>query len=148
MTHLTKEATPMIRYWTNDVAKLDMEKCACGRTLAKSPGGILGRADDMIVYRGAKFYPTQVEKVLRGFRELADEYRIRLTTDEKRGTDICTIVAECLGEDIDKDQLQVRVRAALREELQVSPGIEFLKSGVLERTTFKAKRIEDKRKKT
>jgi len=147
MTHLTKEATPMIRYWTNDVAKLDTSKCACGRTHAKSPGGILGRADDMIVYRGAKFYPTQVEKVLRGFRELADEYRIRLTTDENRGTDICTIVAECLGEDIDQEQLQVRVRAALREELQVSPGIEFLKFGALERTTFKAKRIEDRRKK-
>jgi len=83
MIHLIKEATPMVRYWNNDVAKLDIEKCDCGRTLAKSPGGILGRADDMVVYRGAKFYPTQVEKVLRGFKELADEYRIELSTDEK-----------------------------------------------------------------
>jgi phenylacetate-CoA ligase len=148
MTHLTKEATPMIRYWTNDVAKLDTRKCACGRTHARSPGGILGRADDMIVYRGAKFYPAQVEKVLRGFKELADEYRIRLTTNEKRGTDVCTIFAECLFEDIDKEQLQVRVKAALREELQASPGIEFLEFGALERTTFKAKRMEDARKKT
>ena len=103
----------MIRYWTNDVAKLDVKKCACGRTHAKSPGGILGRADDMIVYRGAKFYPTQVEKVLRDFKELADEYRIELTTDEKRSTNICTIVVECLAEDIDKDQLEERVRLAL-----------------------------------
>jgi len=146
MTHLTKEATPMIRYWTNDVAKLDVEKCACGRTHAKSPRGILGRADDMIVYRGAKFYPTQVEKVLRGFKELADEYRIELTTDEKRSTNICTVVVEYLGEDIDKDQLKERVRMALREELQVAPSIKFLEFGTLERTTFKAKRIEDKRK--
>ena len=146
MTHLTKEATPMIRYWTNDVARLDVEKCACGRTHAKSPGGILGRADDMIVYRGAKFYPTQVEKVLRGFEELADEYRIELTTDEKRSTDICTVVVECLGEDVDKDQLEKRVRIALREALQVAPAVKFLKFGTLERTTFKAKRIEDKRK--
>ena len=147
MTHLTKEATPMIRYWTNDVAKLDVKKCACGRTHAKSPGGILGRADDMIVYRGAKFYPTQVEKVLRGFKELADEYRIELTTDEKRSTDICTIVVECLAEDRDKGQLGERVRAALREALQVAPAVRFVEFGTLERTTFKAKRIEDKRKK-
>ena len=146
MTHLTKEATPMIRYWTNDVAKLDVKKCACGRTHAKSPGGILGRADDMIVYRGAKFYPTQVEKVLRGFKELADEYRIELTTDEKRSTNICTIVVECLAEDIDKDQLEERVRLALREALQVAPAVKFVEFGTLERTTFKAKRIEDKRK--
>jgi phenylacetate-CoA ligase len=146
MTHLTKEATPMIRYWTNDVAKLDVKRCACGRTHAKSPGGILGRADDMIVYRGAKFYPTQVEKVLRGFKELADEYRIELTTDEKRSTSICTIVVECLAEDKDKGQLGERVRAALREALQVAPAIRFVEFGTLERTTFKAKRIEDKRK--
>jgi phenylacetate-CoA ligase len=146
-THLTKEATPMIRYWTNDIARIDKRKCSCGRTHARSPGGILGRADEMIVYRGAKFYPVQVEKVLRGFRELSDEYRIRLTTDEKRGTDICTVVAECLGGDIDREQLQARVRAALREELQASPGIEFLQFGALERTTFKAKRLEDRRKK-
>ncbi len=148
ITHLTKEATPMIRYWTNDIARIDKEKCPCGRTHARSPGGILGRADEMIVYRGAKFYPVQVEKVLRGFRELSDEYRIRLTTDEKRGTDICTVVTECLGGGIDREQLQVKVRAALREELQVSPGIEFLQFGTLERTTFKAKRLEDQRKKT
>lgn len=146
MTHLTKEATPMIRYWTNDVAKLDLEKCACGRTHARSSGGILGRADDMVVYRGAKFYPTQVEKVLRGFKELSDEYRIELSTDEKRSTTICTIVAECLGGDIDQDQLKERVRASLREELQVAPAIRFLEFGTLERTTFKAKRIEDRRK--
>jgi len=147
MTHLTKEATPMIRYWTNDVAKLDVEKCACGRTHAKSSGGILGRADDMIVYRGAKFYPTQVEKVLRGFKELSDEYRIELSTDEKRSATICTIVAECLGGDVDQDQLKEKVRASLREELQVAPAIRFLEFGALERTTFKAKRIEDRRKK-
>jgi len=146
LTHLTKEATPMIRYWTNDVARLDVAKCACGRTHARSPGGILGRADDMIVYRGAKFYPTQVEKVLRGFKELADEYRIELTADEKRGTSICTVVVECLGEEVDREQLNERLRMALREALQVAPAVRFLEFGTLERTTFKAKRIEDKRK--
>ncbi len=147
MTHLTKEATPMIRYWTNDLARLDLEKCACGRTHARSPGGILGRADDMIVYRGAKFYPAQVEKVLRTFKELSDEYRIQLTTDEKLGTDVCTIVAEYLKEDINKEQLIENIRMALREELQVTPRVELVKFGSLERTTFKAKRLEDKRKK-
>jgi len=146
MTHLTKEATPMIRYWSNDVARLDVARCACGRTHAKSPGGILGRADDMIVYRGAKFYPTQIERVLRSFKELSDEYRIELATDEKRSTNICTVVVECLSEDIDKAQLEERVRVALRAELQVAPAIRFLEFGTLERTTFKAKRIVDKRK--
>jgi phenylacetate-CoA ligase len=147
LTHLTKEAAPMIRYWTNDYARLDVERCACGRTHTRSPGGILGRADDLIVYRGAKFYPSQVEKVLRSISELGDEYRIALTTDERRGTDICTVVTEYLDETIDKDGLKERIRKSLREELQVTPYVELVRFGTLERTTFKAKRVEDKRKK-
>lgn len=49
LTHLTKEVAPMIRYWSDDIACLDPEPCACGRTHARSPGGILGRADDLII---------------------------------------------------------------------------------------------------
>ena len=60
ITHLERGATPMIRYWTNDLVRLDPSPCPCGRTHARSPGGILGRADDMIVFMGVNFYPMQV----------------------------------------------------------------------------------------
>jgi phenylacetate-CoA ligase len=146
MTHLTKEVLPMIRYWTNDLASLTTEKCACGRTHARSIGGILGRADDMIIYKGAKFYPIQVEKVVRSFTELSDEFRIELATDERRGTDICAIVVEQLGERGDVELLASRVKKGLKEELLVTPEVNIKPLGSLERTTFKAKRIVDKRK--
>src|SRR5579884_1966245 len=55
VTHLTREATPMIRYWTNDYARLDPERCRCGRTHARSPGGIVGRSDDLIVSPARRF---------------------------------------------------------------------------------------------
>ena len=71
----------MLRYWTNDYARYDSSRCACGRTHARSLGGILGRADDMVIYRGAKFYPVQVEKVVRSYRELGDEFIIEMTRD-------------------------------------------------------------------
>jgi len=144
ITHLTKEATPMIRYWTNDLARLDKRKCKCGRTHARSPGGILGRADDMIIYKGAKFYPVQVEKVVRSFCELSDEFLIELTTDPEYTTDMCTIVVECLKED-DIPKVIPRLKYGLKEECQVTPEIRFVPFGTLERTTFKAKRIDDKR---
>lgn len=146
LTHLTKEATPMIRYWTNDYAKLDFERCACGRTHVRAVGGILGRADDMIIYKGENFYPVQVEKVVRSFGELTDEYRIRLTTDERTGADVVTVVAE-YAEKVNLDELKNKLKAALREELLVTPEVELVKAGTLKRTEFKAKRIEDKRKK-
>lgn len=144
ITHLTKEATPMIRYWTNDLAMLDKRKCKCGRTHARSVSGILGRADDMIIYKGAKFYPVQVEKVVRGFCELTDEFCIELTTDAELGTDVCTVVVECLKEE-EIPKVTSLLKNGLKEECQVTPHVKFLPAGSLERTTFKAKRIIDKR---
>jgi len=42
----------------------------------------------------------------------------------------------------------VRDFGALREELMVTPEVELVKLGTIERTTFKAKRIEDRRQRT
>lgn len=145
ITHLTREATPMIRYWTNDYARITHEPCTCGRTHARSPGGILGRADDMIIYRGAKFYPIQVEKVVRSFPELSDEFRIELTADAETGVHRCKVVAEHLSAHSPDEALVQRVRKALREELLVTPELELVPAGTLERTTFKAKRVIDLR---
>jgi len=145
ITHLTREATPMLRYWTNDYARYDSSRCPCGRTHARSPGGILGRADDMVIYRGAKFYPVQVEKVVRSYKELGDEFVIEMTRDAKTYTDVCTVVCECLESQEDKHTLERRLRKDLREELMVTPEIRIENFGTLERTTFKAKRIMDKR---
>ncbi len=147
LTHLTKEGTPLIRYWTNDLAKLEIKKCDCGRTHARSPGGILGRADDMIIYKGENFYPAQVEKVVRSFPELSPEYIIRLDTDEKTGADVVTIVVECLDVSLKTDNLITALKKALREELAVTPEVEVVSPGTLPRTEFKAKRILDNRKK-
>ena len=145
ITHLTREAGPMIRYWTNDYARLDHTSCACGRTHARSPGGVLGRADDMVIYRGAKFYPVQVEKVVRSFSELGNEFHIELTRDPESGVDVCTVVSEYLQDSPDMAGLQESLRRELREELMVTPNVRLVAFGTLERTTFKAKRVHDLR---
>ncbi len=145
LTHLTKEGTPLIRYWTNDLARLVIDKCNCGRTHARSPGGILGRADDMIIYKGENFYPSQVEKVVRSFPELSTEYIIKLETNKKTGADVVTVVVECLDESLKTENLVTALKKALREELAVTPEVEIVKPGSLPRTEFKAKRIVDNR---
>lgn len=147
LTHLTKEGTPLIRYWTNDLAKVVVDKCECGRTLARSPGGILGRADDMIIYKGVNFYPAQVEKVVRSFPELSPEYIIKLETDKNTGIDKVTVVVECLQRSLKSEGLLNALKEALRDELSVTPYVEIVDPGTLPRTEFKAKRILDKRKK-
>ncbi len=147
ITHLTREATPMIRYWTNDYARYDSSPCSCGRTHGRAVGGILGRADDMVIYRGAKFYPVQVEKVVRSYQELGDEFLIELSKDENTFADTCTVVCECKSPELDRAGFEQRLRKALKEELMVTPEIRIENFGTLERTTFKAKRIVDKRPK-
>jgi phenylacetate-CoA ligase len=101
----------------------------------------------MIIYKGAKFYPVQVEKVVRAFCELSDEFCIELTTDSEMGTDRCTVVVECLKEE-DIPKMKPRLKNGLKEECQVTPEIKFVPFNTLERTTFKAKRIVDKRKRS
>ncbi len=144
ITHLTKEATPMVRFWTDDFSKLDKRKCRCGRTHARSPGGILGRAKDRVRCGGKSVFPSQMENVVRGFEELSDEFCIELTTDPKSGVETCTLIAEYVRqEDIPKVTPQLEQR--LKEECQAIPEIKLIPLGTLPRTVFKAKRIVDKR---
>ncbi|MDA8334555.1 MAG: phenylacetate--CoA ligase [Peptococcaceae bacterium] len=142
ITHLTRQTTPMVRYWTNDMARVVHEPCRCGRTHARSPGGILGRSDDLVIYKGAKFYPLQVEKVVRSFTELSSEYRVELACDEV-GHDVCTVVVEEVA--ALAPSVRESFRKALREEILVTPEIRVQPFGTLERTAFKAKRLFDLR---
>jgi len=75
LTNLTKEAMPLLRYWTGDLTFLTYEPCACGRTHVRM-GPILGRTDDMLIIRGVNVYPTQVEAVLLGISEVVPYYQI------------------------------------------------------------------------
>lgn len=63
LTSLTKQAFPVLRYWTGDLCSLTREPSPCGRTHARM-SRIVGRADDMLVIRGVNVYPSQVEHVL------------------------------------------------------------------------------------
>jgi phenylacetate-CoA ligase len=139
-THLTRTASPMIRYWSNDYARLSHEPCACGRSHVRARGGILGRHDDLVVFKGAKFYPSQVEKVIRSLAELSPEFQIEieLEQDGVRVTS-CVVVAEWKHDDV--PGLVDRLRAALRSELGVTPAVRVDPAGTLPRTAFKAVRL-------
>jgi phenylacetate-CoA ligase len=138
-THLTREATPVIRYWSNDYARLSSEPCACGRTHVRALGGIVGRHDDLVIFKGAKFYPSQVENVVRSFAELSDEFRIEVDAAGGTLVERCTVVCEL--RDAGGADLEVRIVRALRAELGVTPALSLQPYGSLERFAFKAQRI-------
>ncbi|MBC7898045.1 MAG: phenylacetate--CoA ligase [Cytophagaceae bacterium] len=81
LTTLTKQALPLLRYWTGDITSLTREPCPCGRTLARMRL-IKGRTDDMLIIRGVNVYPSQVESVLARLPALAPHYRLVVSREE------------------------------------------------------------------
>ena len=81
-TTLTKEALPFLRYRTGDLASLNREPCACGRTLTRM-SRILGRTDDMLVIRGVNVFPSEVERALLSVPELAPHYQLLVDRPER-----------------------------------------------------------------
>lgn len=70
LTPLGRTAWPLLRYRTGDLVR---------RGVDKLEGGILGRADDMIVIRGVNIYPSAVDAVVRSIPEVA-EYRVTVSS--------------------------------------------------------------------
>jgi phenylacetate-CoA ligase len=74
-TSLTKEAFPLVRYRTGDVASFTTEPCPCGRTHGRM-SRVKGRTDDMLVIRGVNVFPSEIERVLLTHPELSPYYQI------------------------------------------------------------------------
>ena len=65
LTTLGRTGSPLLRYRTGDlVCAAENSPCACGTFDLALRGGILGRADDMIIVRGVNIYPSAIEDVV------------------------------------------------------------------------------------
>ena len=73
LTPLGRSSWPLFRYKTGDLVRPRWTEQ--GLLL---DGGILGRADDMVIVRGVNLYPGALEDAVRGIPEI-QEYRVRVT---------------------------------------------------------------------
>lgn len=76
-TTLTKQAMPVVRYRTGDLASLNRSPCVCGRTTVRM-SRLVGRSDDMLVVRGVNVFPSEIESALLEMPVLAPHYTIVL----------------------------------------------------------------------
>jgi phenylacetate-CoA ligase len=143
ITTLTKQALPLLRYRTGDIAAVDETPCACGRTLARM-GPVHGRRDDMLILRGVNVYPSEIEHVLLGVEGVAPHYE--LTVERPGGSDEVSVRCEAdAGADADADALRARVHEALRERTGLRIDVELVPGGALPRSAGKAARVIDHR---
>ncbi|MFI0376996.1 MAG: phenylacetate--CoA ligase family protein [Candidatus Thiodiazotropha sp.] len=141
-THLWRKSQPMIRYFPGDETLMTDEPCACGRTYPRMPHGIIGRLDDMIIVRGVKFYPGDVEALLRGLDGMGTEFRIIL---ERQGElDEVRIEAEC-DTTVDSDLFRAKAEHKLQSGLGMRVTVMPKEQGFFPLTEFKARRVIDRR---
>ena len=144
LTPLFKEGFPIIRYRTGDITRLIPETCPCGRTTRRMDY-ITGRSDDMIIIKGVNIFPSQIEEVLAGFREVSPHYRLVLHKQKGFIKDL-EVQVELTPEGFsdrfrELEALEGRIRRHLRSTLSLAPRIKLMEPKSLERTTGKAKRI-------
>ena len=143
LTHLNREASPLVRWWTGDIAVRDSAPCACGRTTARLVGGVRGRADDMLVVRGVNLFPSAVEQIVRRAEGAAGEYLIVLDDSVKDPVTgyLTGIKVRVEAEPGAVPDVGGELAAALHTQLGVRAEIEVLPYGTLPRSDHKAKRV-------
>ncbi|MEW6668573.1 MAG: phenylacetate--CoA ligase [Thermodesulfobacteriota bacterium] len=145
VTTLRKEAAPLIRYRTRDLTRLIPGECPCGSVLPRHDR-LLGRSDDMIIFRAVNIYPGQIDHVLSGIQGIGSEYQVIL--DRKAdGKDYMTLKVE-RGQAVQKSQdarLGKKIGDEIKKQILVSVNVEILDYGALPRSERKSKRIFDNR---
>ncbi len=146
-TALTRQAMPMIRYRTRDIAALDSCPCACGRT-TKRMTRVVGRSDDMLIIRGVNVFPSQIEEALFQVEGTAPHYLIEV---ERPATlDQVTVKVEVRPEVFsdkmrDMQQMRDRIARKIQTVAGIQARVELVAPKTLERSDGKAVRVVDRR---
>ena len=147
LTAVSKEALPILRYRTKDITRLLVERCECGRTMARM-AKVTGRTDDMMVIRGVNVFPSQIEMVLLSMEDVGPHYEIIVTRE--KWLDRLEIKVEITNHELLEsyhrlEELQDKIRAKLRVILSIDAKVTLVEPQTLKRFEGKAKRVTDLR---
>jgi len=136
LTTLGRSGAPVIRYRTGDIVRPRWPDEGAACPWVRLDGGILGRADDMLVIRGVNIFPGAIDDIVRSFPEIV-EYRVLVDTaaslDELR-----LEVEDHLGAP-DRVARELQVRLGIRVDVATVP------IGSLPRFEGKGRRVIDRR---
>jgi phenylacetate-CoA ligase len=145
VTTLSKEGSPLLRYRTHDITRILEPPCSCGVPFPMHDR-ILGRTDDMFIYRAVNIYPSQIDHVLSQVNGIGSEFQIHLKQREG-GRDMMMVKVErAVSEDkADDVHLAEHVATEIRRKVLVRCQVEILDHGELPRTQRKSQRVFDHR---
>lgn len=141
ITNLGRIGSPLIRYRTGDLVCEDTTPCPSGRSLLRLKGGILGRADDMVIIRGNNVFPSSLEAILRTFDQVA-EYRIEVhTIRSMQHMNIELEPIEAISTEEQQKQVVSEVSNAIKDRLNFHAEVSMVAHGALPRFELKGRRF-------
>lgn len=145
ITTLAKEAAPLIRYRTRDLTRTIDTPCSCGSVLPMHDR-ILGRSDDMFIFRAVNIYPGQIDEALSTIPDISCEYQVILDRRDD-GREYMTLKVECdqAADKVNYAEIAERVAAKVKSSIMVSSEVEVVAYGALPRSERKSKRFFDNR---
>ncbi len=111
LTCLGRVGSPLIRYRTGDRVVPTYHDT---NSFVLLKGGVLGRADDMIVVRGVNVFPSSLEEIIRRFDSVT-EYRI--TAFKEGEMDSLSIEVEDTSGNVEQIKDAIQVGLGLRVEV-------------------------------
>lgn len=147
VTPLSKEAFPLLRYRTRDISNIIYEPCKCGRTFARMEK-IKGRSDDMLKIRGVNVFPSQIESVLVGMKNVSPHYQ--LIVRREGFADTLEVQVELSDNSLLESfgmiqDLQNSIKHNLHTVLGIQCKVSIVEPMTIERFVGKAKRVIDLR---
>ncbi len=140
ITNLGRIGSPLIRYRTGDLVVSSSAVCPCGRELLRLEGGILGRADDMLIIRGNNVFPSSIEAILREFDEVI-EYRLEVR-DERSMTQLRIQIEPSAGlSEAALSSLVSRITSAIKARLNFMADLQLVPIDSLPRFELKGRRV-------
>ncbi len=140
ITNFGRVGSPVIRYRTGDLVKVEAGPHPAGRTWLRLAGGVLGRVDDMLIIRGNNVFPSSIETILREFREIV-EYRL-VVTRQREMQQLRIDIETAADHPVERRQeIAVRVARAIKDRLNFQAEIVCVECGTLPRFEMKAQRL-------
>jgi phenylacetate-CoA ligase len=147
LTTITKEAFPVIRFRTGDLASLNTSPCDCGRTLSRM-SRIQGRCDDILIVKGVNVYPKGVGPLLKSVIGVEPAYQ--LVVERENYQDLLGLRIE-VSEAIFFDKMETqramvdRIRKKVRDTLGLTPQVWLVEAGSIRHEEETSPRVVDKR---
>lgn len=135
LTSLRRTGAPVLRYRTGDLARPDWSTQRENRFVFL-PGGLLGRADDMLTVRGVNIFPSSLDEIVWSAPGVV-EYRATV----RREAELDSLSVEIEGASVDRTALAelLQLRLGLRVDVRLVP------DRSLPRFEAKGRRLVDER---